>query len=227
MDYLAGNLGLNYRFKTSADEPFQIYSNDFDEDGDREILLAYYNDNTLYPRAEKEAMEREIPFLKERAPTFHEFGLSTLSDLFGEHLLNESLQYRANTFETSFLVNNGLEGIDRIPLPNMAQISAVKGIITNDFDEDGNRGFLIAGNFFATHSRTPRNDAGIGLYLKEESNGNLVPVPAIESGFYADGDVKGLTIIKLGRDGSTGILIPKNDDFLQLVKVNSLSANQQ
>lgn len=225
MDYIGGNLGLNYRYKTSEAEPFQIFSNDFNEDGGREVVLGYYNDGTLYPRAGKEALEREIPFLEERAPTFHEFGLASLSDLFGEQLLNESLHYQAKTFETSYLTNNGDEGINRIPLPNMAQISAVKGIIPDDFDGDGIRDFLIAGNFYATHSRTPRNDAGIGLYLKEESDGNLVPVPATESGFYAGGDVKGLAVIKLGRAGSTGILIPKNDDFLQLIKVNSLPGN--
>lgn len=225
MDYIAGNLGLNYRYKTSEEEPFQIFSNDFDEDGAREIVLGYYNDGNLYPRAGKEALEREIPFLEERAPTFHEFGLSTLTDLFEEQLLNESLHYQAKTFETSYLANNGDDGIDRIPLPNMAQISAVKGIISDDFDGDGIRDFLIAGNFYATHSRTPRNDAGIGLFLKEESDGYLMPVPATESGFYAGGDVKGLAVIKLGRRQSTGILIPKNDDFLQLIKVNSLPGN--
>jgi len=46
------------------------------------------------------------------------------------------------------------------PLPNLAQISPVRGIIAHDVDADGNLDLVLAGNLYDAEANTTRADAG-------------------------------------------------------------------
>ncbi|MEL6923341.1 MAG: FG-GAP-like repeat-containing protein, partial [Bacteroidota bacterium] len=48
-DLVAGNLGLNYKYKASAKEPFEVHYADFDENGQQDIVLSYYNFGEQFP----------------------------------------------------------------------------------------------------------------------------------------------------------------------------------
>ncbi|SMO71291.1 VCBS repeat-containing protein [Fodinibius sediminis] len=221
MDYIGGNLGLNYTFRTSKKEPFQLFSGDFNEDGRQEIVMGYYNGGHLYPRRGKEIMQQQFPFIKKKFTTFDAYGRATLDDIFGQQKLSEALNYKARTFASSYLENGENGRFTVSPLPNMAQLSSVNGILTEDFNGDNRTDVVIAGNLYSSETHIPRNDASIGLFLARNEDGSLRSIPARESGLYAGGDVKDLERIRLGRNGERGILIAKNDDYLQLVKVNA------
>ncbi len=57
----SGNLGLNYKYKTSEKEPFEIYSNDFDVDGKSDIVLGYGENGKNYPVNGFDATVRQLP----------------------------------------------------------------------------------------------------------------------------------------------------------------------
>ena len=78
-----------------------------------------------------------------------------------------------------------------------AQLSTVNGIFVKDFDGDGKKDILIAGNKFDVEVETTPADASPGLFLKGLGNdGNFKSTKPSESGFFAPYNVKDITVDK-------------------------------
>ncbi len=73
IDLVAGNLGLNCRYKASRDKTFDVYAADFDKDGKWDIVLSYYQGDKQFPLRGRESFIRpesrglQISFLLIRA----------------------------------------------------------------------------------------------------------------------------------------------------------------
>ncbi len=222
-DFLIGNLGLNSKYKASAEEPFSVYCTDFDGNGTYDIVLSYYNNGNPYPVRGRTCSSNQMPYLKKKFPTYDAFASATLDKIYGEKL-KEALHYDAHIFESVYLENKGNNQFELHPLPNLAQISTVMGIIPYDFDQDGNMDIVLAGNLYAREVETERNDAGYGLYLKGDGAGHFSPVPITESGFFAPGDVHTL-VMTWTPEGFPLVLIGKNNDYLQAVACTKRSGS--
>ena len=48
IDFVAGNLGLNYRYKASKKNPFEVFLKDFDNNGTLDLVFVYYQNDTLF-----------------------------------------------------------------------------------------------------------------------------------------------------------------------------------
>ena len=88
----------------------------------------------------------------------------------------------------------------------------------DDYDNDGNLDALIAGNLFVSEVETPRNDASFGTFLKGNGKGDFKAIKPTESGVFIKGDTKDLAEINI--KGKKYIIIAKNDDYLQFIKVD-------
>ena len=214
-DFIAGNLGLNYKYKASMDEPFNIYANDFDENGSLDIVLGYHNQGELYPLRGRECTSNQMPFIKEKFPDYDSFGKAKLTEVYGDKALSEALHYSATNFASVYIENKGDGNFVLHQLPLRAQFSSINSIIINDFDNDKNLDVLVAGNLYQSEVETARNDAGYGLLLKGDGHGNFRPLGYQKSGVHINGDVKKMAPILIGDKPS--ILIGKNNDYLQLI----------
>lgn len=215
-DFLAGNLGLNYKYKTSEKEPFEIYSNDFDLDGKLDIALGYTEKEKNYPVSGFDATARQIPVLKLRYSGYEEFAKATLQEIYGEKMLNASLHYKADTFGSYWIENEGHGKFTLHKLPNRAQFSSI-----NDFAEiyyNNGTAFIIAGNLYGSEADTPRNDASIGLVLFSDARGEVKVVPPAESTLMIKGEVKVIRKIKLAT-GKDAFLFAINNDSLRLLEL--------
>jgi enediyne biosynthesis protein E4 len=218
-DFVVGNLGLNYKYKATQKEPFEIYMTDFDDSGSLDIVLGYHNEGTLFPLRGRQCSSDQMPFIKNKFPTYDAFGSATLAEVYEPNKLAESVHYKATTFANSYLENLGNGKFNVRELPTLAQITSINTIISQDFNGDGNLDLVIGGNMYGSEVETPRNDAGYGLLLKGDGKGNFMPVPAIQSGLMIKGEVKNSAIVK-NKDASTSILFAKNNDALQLTELN-------
>jgi len=216
IDYIAGNLGLNYKYKASVEEPFEIYSNDFDDNGTSDIVLGYYNQGNLFPLRGRECSSNQMPFIKEKFPTYDSFGNADLYQVYGAEKLKDALHLKATTFASVYIENKGDGTFNITSLPNQAQVSSINAICLDDFDMDGVKDILVVGNMYQSEVETPRNDASYGLYLRNEGNGNFKPISAIESGVLIDGDVKDMHQINIL--GNKAIIIGRNNDELILLE---------
>ena len=216
MDYVVGNNGLNYKYKATADETFDIFMNDFDKDNTEDIVLSYYNDGKQYPLRGRECSSQQIPGIKQKFKNYESFAEATLEDVYTEKSLESSLHYQVKSFSSIYLENkNGTFVIHQLPIE--AQISSINEILVYDYDRDGTLDILIAGNLYVSEVETPRNDASYGLLLKGNAKGEFNSTPANKSGLFVPGDVKAMGMITKG-NGTKYILAAKNNDFLQFIK---------
>jgi len=221
-DIIVGNLGLNYKYKASVNEPFEVYSYDFDQNGSLDIVLSYYQKGISFPLRGKSCSLQQIPSLETKFKTFNDFGNSDLRDVYGSSL-EAALNLKAKTFASAYIENKGDGSFSMQALPLLSQVSSVNSILTEDYDGDGNKDLLLVGNLYASEIETPRNDAGTGLYLKGDGRGNFSPVSILESGFYTPHDAKAMEVIKVG--DKKIILVANNNDFLQAIEHNQSASN--
>lgn len=212
-DYVVGNLGANYKYKATEKEPFHVYANDFDNNGKMDIVLGYYNQGKAYPVRGLQCSSEQCPTIKNKFKSYDAFGSATLDMVYGADNLNASLHYEANIFESCYIENKGNGNFKLSPLPKMAQLSSVNSLLLHDFDGDGNKDILLAGNIHGSEVETPRNDAGTGLWLKGDGNGQFTPVTSRESGFYAPHVVNNMKLLK--KDNELIVLVGNNDEKMQ------------
>ena len=93
----------------------------------------------------------------------------------------------------------------------------MKGILPTDADGDGRLDLLLVGNDYATEVFTGRYDALVGLVLKGNGKGGFAPVPAARSGFFVDGDARGVAQLADAR-GNMLTVVTQNRDSLKVFK---------
>lgn len=218
IDLIAGNLGLNYKYKASPEAPFEVYQKDFDDNGKLDIVLGYYDLGTLYPLRGRQCSSDQMPFIKEKFKDYHKFAQATLPEIYGNTNLKDAVHYKATNFATCYFENKG-DGTFKVKkLGRLAQRSAVNSITINDFDTDGHLDIILSGNLYVAEVETPRNDASIGVFLKGNGKGEFTEMPAVISNLYLNGDVRKSEIIKMAK-GRKALVVVKNDDFVQICEI--------
>lgn len=220
MDYVAGNLGLNYKYKAKEKAPFEVYANDFDENGSMDIVLSYKKKGVLLPLRGRECSSQQVPAIKQRFQTFELFADATLPDIYGQAMLDKSLHYKANTFANSWIENKGNDEFKMHKLPVRAQFSSINAIQIFDFNKDGKFEVLLGGNLYQSEVETPRNDSDYGLILSTKSNTNPNVLTSNITGLFLKGEIKDILPIHIGKEKTLSFLFAKNNDTLKLFRVN-------
>ncbi len=218
IDMIAGNMGLNHRMKSSELYPITLISNDFDDNGSQDPVLSFFYNGKLYPYAGRDAIIGQIPILKKKFVRYAPYSTATVEEIFTKEKLKESTQLTANTFKTICLINDQNKFVVK-ELPYQAQLSPVFDIVVKDFNGDGKKDILMAGNFSYAETETGEMDAGNGTLLIQNSDGSFQYIHNTDHGFWAQDEVRELKMITLA-DGSTTILTGNNQGPIQMHTVS-------
>jgi len=215
-DLVAGNLGLNYKYKANENETFDVYFNDFDGNKRNDIVLSYYNEGKKYPVRGRECSSQQIPSIKKKFKNYDEFSLATLDEVYDESKLKKGIHYQVKSFASLYLEYKDGKFIKH-HLPIEAQFSPINQMLLRDYDKDGHLDILAGGNLYASEVETPRADASLGVFLKGNGKGGFKALSPKESGLFLKGDVKDLAEITI--KNRPYVLVAKNNDFLETVKL--------
>ena len=215
-DLVLGNLGENYKYKASKEEPFEVFYDDFDDNGSKDIVLAYYNYGIQFPLRGFSCSSEQVPELKSKIKQYDLFASLDVKNVYGEVNLENSLRLHANSFKSTVLLND-MGKFNSVNLPYQAQLSSINDFLIKDYNKDGVKDILIVGNLFTSEIETPRNDAGNGLLLIGNGDGTFYSKTRKDTGFYAPSDAKKVISIKLKDEN--GVLVANNNDMLQYFKL--------
>lgn len=216
MDFIAGNLGTNSQFKPNSEEPLTTYALDFDGNGTIDPVMTWYLQGKNYPFNSRDELTVQIPMLNKKFLKYADFANATIEDIFSKEQIEASKKFTIHNLNTSLIINNG-DGTFKIKsLPLEAQFSAANAIIYDDFDKDGKKDILLAGNFFSFRVQQGRCDASKGCLLKGNGKGDFTPINKSISGLNLDGDIRDLLELK-GKKGSI-FIASKNNSKVQLIR---------
>ncbi len=208
MDFVLGNLGLNYKYQATEAKPFHVYAGDFDENGSSDIVLGQYYLDDLFPVRGRQCSSEQMPSVAEKFPTYTAFGEANLKTVYGEYL-DDAYHLQVSDFKSSLLINNN-GSFSLKALPQEAQFSPINSVALKDLNGDELLDIIAGGNLYASEVETGRADAGVGVVLMQDQEGNFKSIPPEQSGLFIDKDVKNLTLIN-----GNGLLVGNNNHKLQ------------
>ena len=217
IDYIAGNLGLNSKYKATKDEPVSICAKDYDKNGTLDPVLCLYVQGKEYPTHPRDELIFQMPGLRKRLYSYSAYGESTFDKIFSKEEMEGAYIVKAKKMTSVYLENLGHGKFKMKDLPVRAQFSPVYGMLVKDCDGDNLLDVLLIGNSYATEVLTGWYDALIGLYLKGDGKGNFIPVTVNKSGFMVKDD--GKSMIELtSKSGESLVLAATNSGPLKAFK---------
>lgn len=206
-DYVVGNIGENNKFHPTREKPLEIYCHDFDNNGTLDIVLAKYQNNICYPVRGRQCSSEQMPFIKDKFPTFADYASADIENIYGKGNLEKALHYSATQF-ASVVMLSGKNGYQIEELPVFAQLGPVNKSIVKDVNKDGNLDIVVVGNNFVTEVETIRYDGGRGAVLLGDGKGNFTQLAPNQSGFFEDNDCKDM--IEVAYQGKTLFITASN-----------------
>ncbi|MFH5883372.1 VCBS repeat-containing protein [Halalkalibaculum sp. DA3122] len=215
IDYVAGNLGLNTRLDASVSQPVTVYAKDFDRNRRLDPIITYYLNGTEYPIYKRDQLLEQIPSLRSRFPTYKEYAQTPFKEFFPDEGLEGAFVRKATRFESSYIENLGNGKFDIKPLPAKVQWAPLFGLEVRDMNGDQFLDVLAIGNSYAPEVITGRLDASVGTLLAGDGNGDFKPISHRKSGFFVDGDGKGLITLQ-SENGQLIYIASQNSDSLKV-----------
>ncbi|OEK03401.1 hypothetical protein BFP97_18555 [Roseivirga sp. 4D4] len=192
LDIIAGNLGLNSRYKASADEPLTVYAYDYDQNGRLDPVIGYFVNGKEYLIHDLTTLAQQVSLIRKKFTSNISYAEAEKKDVFDQSAYDQAYTLRAKHFETSLFLNDGNGNFQLKELPYQAQFSSVHAIQVLDVNEDGILDIILGGNSSAPEVFSGNQDAQASVLLLGKGNADFEVVDEVESGLLFQGDVTSL-----------------------------------
>ena len=222
-DYIVGNTGLNTIFQASEKYPTYITAKDFDHNGSYAAIPSVFFPDAKgvkreFPVYGRDDLLKQMISMKKKFTNYKSFASATMQDILTPEQLNGALRLKVNMLQSCYVKNLGNGKFTITPLPKQAQFSMLNGMVTGDFDGDGNLDVIMNGNDYGTDVSTGRYDALNGLMLKGDGKGNFKPESILQSGIYLPGNGKALVNFKSSK-GKYMLAASQNKGDIQIFQL--------
>jgi hypothetical protein len=210
-DYVVGNTGLNTQYHADPTHPALLYYGEFKEGGTPLAIEAYYEGEKLFPWRTRKDLGAAIPSILKRYPKNDIYARATLGEILGDAKLAAAQKFTATELRSGVLLSQP-DGVYRFsPLPRLAQIAPLQGLVAGDFDGDGRADIYAVQNSYAPNPVVGRFDGGLSQLLRGDGHGNFTAAPLAESGLVVPGDAKALAVLDLNADGWPDFVVSRNN----------------
>ncbi|HUG10775.1 MAG TPA: FG-GAP-like repeat-containing protein [Opitutaceae bacterium] len=205
-DYVAGNIGLNTPYRA----PAILFKGDFRGDGQyQQLVEAKVENGKLLPTRARSDLGAQIPQVVRRFARNDAFARATLPEILGD-ALEKAVRLEATELASGVYLSQPEGTWKFTPLPRIAQIAPLQGMVTADFNGDGHTDLFAVQNLHSIAPAIGRFGGGLGQLLLGDGQGDFTPVPPQDSGLVVPGDAKALLALDLNDDGWPDMLASRN-----------------
>ncbi|MEO2128418.1 MAG: VCBS repeat-containing protein [Christiangramia sp.] len=212
VDVILGNMGENSQLEASEKEPMRYYIQDIDKNGEIDPIFSCFNEEGEFPIFSRDEVFRQVSSLKKIYTSYDKYAKATTKDILKEAGVSPTEILEITTLKSIILENTGNMTFKVRQLPAKLQASVINGFAFEDFDNDGEKEILAAGNFFPFRVSLGKMDAFNGALISFKDR--KVKVERDNMGLY--GDIRDLKI--LTDSDNLRILVVRNDDKASLYK---------
>jgi hypothetical protein len=209
VDIVAGNHGLNSRFRADEGSPIVLFADDFDKNGQIDPILTKQVQGGHRPYALRHNLIDQIKGLKKLFPDYESYRNVTIERIFEEPVLSKVPRQSVQQLSSVVLWNDGEAGFTEAVLPREAQLAPIYAIELEDFDADGDLDMVTGGNLHGAKPEVGRYDASYGLYL-ENMGGRIWKKFKGNRGLKLEGEIRDFHV------DQNRLLILRNNQSMQI-----------
>jgi enediyne biosynthesis protein E4 len=184
----------------------------FEPGSQPQLIEAHFESDRLLPRRGRKRLGTAMPSVAKRFPSSDVFARATLTEILGEENLTAAQRFSAVEFRSGVFLSQPDHTFRFTPLPRLAQIAPLQGIVAGDFDGDGGADIYALQNSHAPIPSVGRFDGGLSQFLRGDGRGNFAVVPLAASGLVVPGDARALAVFDANGDGWPDFLATRNRD---------------
>jgi hypothetical protein len=214
IDFLAGNWGLNNKFRSGKDGKLSLYVADFDRNGSTDQLMAYSIGGKEFPFLAKDETERALPVLKKHYLRYAEYAGEEMKDVFYGFVDNVE-PLRVTQLASVVCYGDGKGGFTLKQLPNELQLAPIFSFQKVAIAQ-GQNTYAAGGNFFDVIPYEGRYDAQpLALFQFSHTDVRYIHQPSL---FNLKGQVRDMQWLR--RNGDRVLAIARNNEPLLFYETN-------